>query len=357
MHLAEERQDQNAKRRKLERQNNSGESMKLSGASYVAVPSSVATPANIHPTLPQRPAFDLVVPGALPASSSSPTTPDKALLAKGSKAMSGSNHDIVANRHAIRMANMSAAEMLRAEMSSLMPVKNGPRQEPSTTAFVLDSEDSDIPGLSMSSSNVDYTATPSVSIAPQASTPPAVSAESVSVPSDELSALPTSMPLSREATQESIDMSLSSGNGSLADITMVSADDSVANATLVSVTGTNSSNSPRGTKRKMEEVAPDSEEDAVGEDEADASSTPAVAVRRVNPDGTVVQEDTVRFAYSPLFHFSCATPLTGTFIPGSGNQAIESDTIARNSASSSVMRSSESSTYAFPIWETRGSPA
>jgi 5'-3' exoribonuclease 2 len=37
--------------------------------------------------------------------------------------LAGSNRDVVANRRAIRMANMSAAEVLKAEMSGLIPVK------------------------------------------------------------------------------------------------------------------------------------------------------------------------------------------------------------------------------------------
>src|SRR5260221_13330064 len=39
-------------------------------------------------------------------------------------ALGGSNRDVVANRAAIRMANLSAAQTLKAEMASLMPVKS-----------------------------------------------------------------------------------------------------------------------------------------------------------------------------------------------------------------------------------------
>jgi 5'-3' exoribonuclease 2 len=39
-------------------------------------------------------------------------------------ALGGSNRDVVANRAAIRMANLSAAETLKAELASLMPVKS-----------------------------------------------------------------------------------------------------------------------------------------------------------------------------------------------------------------------------------------
>ncbi|KAJ7893844.1 hypothetical protein B0H14DRAFT_828825 [Mycena olivaceomarginata] len=40
-----------------------------------------------------------------------------------SQAPAGSNRDVIANRRAIRMANLSAAEMLRAELSGAVPVK------------------------------------------------------------------------------------------------------------------------------------------------------------------------------------------------------------------------------------------
>ncbi|KAG1791534.1 exoribonuclease 2 [Suillus plorans] len=49
------------------------------------------------------------------------------------QALAGSNRDVVANRAAIRMANMSAAEMLKAELSGLIPVKqsaSAPKPEP-----------------------------------------------------------------------------------------------------------------------------------------------------------------------------------------------------------------------------------
>jgi len=39
-------------------------------------------------------------------------------------ALGGSNRDVVANRAAIRMANLSAAETLKAELASLVPVKS-----------------------------------------------------------------------------------------------------------------------------------------------------------------------------------------------------------------------------------------
>lgn len=71
------------------------------------------------------------------------------------QALAGSNRDVVANRAAIRMANMSAAEVLKAELSGLIPVKQSasapkpepvvPTPPPKTDAELMD--DGDIPGL------------------------------------------------------------------------------------------------------------------------------------------------------------------------------------------------------------------
>jgi 5'-3' exoribonuclease 2 len=67
--------------------------------------------------------------------------------------LSGSNRDVVANRAAIRLANMSAAEVLKAELAGLVPVKpsassmsaakvQGPEFDVSDSA-----SDFDVPGL------------------------------------------------------------------------------------------------------------------------------------------------------------------------------------------------------------------
>ena len=73
------------------------------------------------------------------------------------QALAGSNHDVVANRSAIRMANMSAAEMLKAELSGVSPVKPDPlpsKPLPPTTAAtptsnedVMHMEEDEVPGL------------------------------------------------------------------------------------------------------------------------------------------------------------------------------------------------------------------
>ena len=49
---------------------------------------------------------------------------------KAIQAWGGSNRDVVANRRAIRMANMSAAEVLKAELAGLSPVKPTSQAKP-----------------------------------------------------------------------------------------------------------------------------------------------------------------------------------------------------------------------------------
>lgn len=95
--------------------------MQMNGQEYVAVSAAdTARGGRLHPSLPQRPGFDTV-----PAEADKPAPkPGKKLtyqqqaesLKAGLAAMSGSNADIVNNRKAIRMANMSAAEKLKAEL-------------------------------------------------------------------------------------------------------------------------------------------------------------------------------------------------------------------------------------------------
>ncbi|KAL4075753.1 exoribonuclease 2 [Scleroderma citrinum] len=74
------------------------------------------------------------------------------------QALAGSNRDVVANRAAIRLANMSAAEMLKAELGGLIPVKpsastSTPMNAVTEAQVVLDPvpepslDDFELPGL------------------------------------------------------------------------------------------------------------------------------------------------------------------------------------------------------------------
>ncbi|WRT69101.1 uncharacterized protein IL334_006085 [Kwoniella shivajii] len=131
----EERQDHHSKRRRVDdhrRQNEAKSSsksgapdsshtrfdsppkgtMQLNGQEYVAIePSATARGGALHPSLPSRPAFDIV-----PKEEAEKKENDA--VKKGIAAMSNtaSNSDIVKNRRAIRMANLSAAQALKAEL-------------------------------------------------------------------------------------------------------------------------------------------------------------------------------------------------------------------------------------------------
>lgn len=118
----EERQENNAKRRKVDeyRRANGGanppSNSNLSTVNInnndlvqvaVAVPPSTPTSLPTAPAgLPARPAFNTV--------SAEEAAADKA---KAVKALGGSNNDIARNRREARMANMSAAEMLKAQLA------------------------------------------------------------------------------------------------------------------------------------------------------------------------------------------------------------------------------------------------
>ena len=105
----------------------------------------------LHASLPPRPDFaaraDSIGLGG-------PKTVDAAQNATAATlALGGSNRDIVANRRAIRMANMSAAEVLKAELGGF---QSGSSPTPSSTAadspMIKDpilpvAEEDEIPGL------------------------------------------------------------------------------------------------------------------------------------------------------------------------------------------------------------------
>ena len=108
--------------------------MQLNGTEYVAVtPATTARGGALHPSLPSRPVFDLVpkedVVAAKPGGDVAIAKPGKKMTASQREAeslkagpsaiaaMQGSNADIVKNRREIRMANMSAAQSLKAELN------------------------------------------------------------------------------------------------------------------------------------------------------------------------------------------------------------------------------------------------
>lgn len=187
------------------------------------------------------------------------------------QALAGSNHDVVANRRAIRMANMSAAEVLKAELAGLVPVKK-------------------------SASSLQSTPTPAIALK-QASpiaddTPLPATVASTEEENSEIPGLGNPLPatVSTDAINERHDEP--------EDVAM--ADEAVE----LSVT----QQSPHGHKRKHEEA--EEEDVAIGAvegiemevegDEDDDGAPPDVdksisLAFKVNADGTVEQEDTVKY--------------------------------------------------------------
>ncbi|OJA12735.1 hypothetical protein AZE42_05793 [Rhizopogon vesiculosus] len=147
----EQRQDQEAKRRRIEKSggNDAGDMKIVTPSAKLGLTASTTSLSS----LPQRAEnftakADSIGLGAPRNAQSLESAPVAAL------ALAGSNRDVVANRAAIRMANMSAAEMLKAELSGLMPVKqsaSAPKIEPVVPNPPKADDDSmddmDIPGL------------------------------------------------------------------------------------------------------------------------------------------------------------------------------------------------------------------
>lgn len=194
-----------------------------------------------------------------------PKTAETALHAPtAAQALAGSNRDIVANRRAIRMANMSAAEMLKAELAGLMPVKptaSAPSKSTSDTAPAnLDEKASEIPIASHGDDDV-----PGLngSAVITQSPPPSVI--------DSTIVLPVENDIDAEGEPDP----------------NVSADDLMIHEDI--------GGSPRGQKRPIDEVDDvDEDEEILGSDDDDVPVSTSLTLK-VNPDGTVEQEDLVKY--------------------------------------------------------------
>lgn len=201
---AEERAANNQrenKRRKVEASTGSGPSAALRLAE---VPSAPSLPS--HPSLPPKPDFaqkaDALGLGVKPAAQE--TKNDDAAV---TSALAGSNRDVVANRAAIRMANMNAAEMLKAEMAGLMPVKPSKHAASSKKLSELAATPS-AHAVAATSTPVDVPSKISIDTIPREDDFPGFGAPQV-VPDD------TSL------LDSSVVMSVDPGNVSLGDTTMV----------------------------------------------------------------------------------------------------------------------------------------
>ncbi|KAJ7507469.1 XRN 5'-3' exonuclease N-terminus-domain-containing protein [Mycena galericulata] len=263
-HEAENRQDQNAKRRKLE------EKQKIvrpsSSLALTAAPTAPTGPPVHHP-LPPRPNFaanaDSIGFGAAPTAQSSQNAPIAA------QALAGSNRDIVANRRAIRMANMSAAEMLKAELSGAVPVKPNLSlpTKPATTA----------PGTDTFLPPPDSSQLSNGAIPDHDEGTPGVTTTPSNLPDESDGGVMTvdDAPENEADAEGDIDTDEPMNGESAATDTVLNSDDSIV-----------------GVKRKLSDMT-DVADETLGDDEDEAP--PDVSVRlKVNPDGTVEQEDTVQ---------------------------------------------------------------
>lgn len=254
---AEERQDADAKRRKMEKERGDIKAVSTGPSPALGLTAASLVPAPIHHPLPPRPDFATSA-NALGFGMVSQAHNPVAVAALG-----GSNHDVVANRAAIRMANMSAAETLKAELAGLMPVKanlhkasDSVTTEPAPTSLSTISIDGDdeeeVPGFGLhKSSDVN------------------VSIEEIAKTSEIV------MSVNDVSTDEPTDEPTDLAGSDHADKVLI------------------------GVKRSISEVDDVVEESMaeLGDDADDAPEDAGVVPKalKVNADGTVDQEDTVKF--------------------------------------------------------------
>ncbi|KAH0587221.1 hypothetical protein H2248_006029 [Termitomyces sp. 'cryptogamus'] len=274
---AEERQDQNAKRRKLEQQNSkagftTGPSPTL-GLTVNPVNPSPSVPS-AHPSLPKRPTYDFAATADSIGLGAAPTTQSVQNVPTAAQALAGSNRDVVANRRAIRMANLSAAEVLKAELSGLVPVKSLPAKPPSPTKPV-------VPIATLEA-------------APMSCSPIIASIDSVTPHVDEDEEVPGFGNHRSVVPPEPV----SKNDAIIVDSKDVDVDRKSDANTSFNTSG--DSDHVAGVKRKFEEgpAVPDESVDDIitveEEDDAPSDAPSGVPALKVNPDGTVEQEDTVK---------------------------------------------------------------
>ena len=285
--------------------------MRMGETTYVPVETSGEPP--IHPSLPQRPAFE-VAPVNSPSRLSMPSAhvaTQPAPVQEGIKM--ASNHDVVANRRAIRMANMSAAELLKAELAGRASVQITPPstnvnivvpQVPVTASDVpVEPPSLPLPSLGHPVSYEDYAfmevlpglGGPRTTVTAGKEFPSATS--SVEIPSTTPPSSAVPVKNSDDAYEPATTDPDADGEGS----EVMDTDTSVNGDAEDSQEAVEA----RGTKRKLEGV--EAEESSVIEDEAAPDASDAPATRKVNPDGTVEQEDTIKCVVSNVDDLAALT--------------------------------------------------
>jgi 5'-3' exoribonuclease 2 len=261
--VAEERQNQNAKRRKL--QADTGPSVALQ---LTAAPTAPPIPS-VHPSLPRRPTYDFAATADSIGLGAPPTLESIQNASTATQALAGSNHDIVANRRAIRLANLSAAEILRAELS-----RNSVQQSPPERDLSLPVK----PSVAVSTSSLPPTSTSVDAV--RMSTPAAGPQRSTVAAETSVSTNVAESKDQDTANESELDIFQPDNAISASEIITESLDKS---------SGPDEDQVVIGVKRKLEDDTDDLDTD--DQDTAPASNPYEMTV---NPDGTVEQEDRVK---------------------------------------------------------------
>ena len=304
---AEERQDQNAKRRKIEADAAKANIATATPSPALQLTAKPTAPPTFH-ALPPKPNFDSFENHANSLGFGPPTATPMSHTPTAIQAIGGSASDWVRNRASIRMANMSAAEILKAEMAALTPVKSESKQRysrpinnsapspvrapsitPSEAASAVQVEKSPVAENSVSSDNNG----PSV---------PAISTNTnlTSVQNDAEPSAVTAMPASVDSfISETITMAKDvpdTPTSISTEITAVAPSDSDIITTTNEIPPSEQvDESPRSVKRKFDETQTGDEDESIEPDEDDDAPPDAANLTfKVNPDGTVEQEDTVK---------------------------------------------------------------
>ncbi|KAG7097258.1 hypothetical protein E1B28_004624 [Marasmius oreades] len=278
---AEEREEQKAKRRKLEKDD------LLNGSTDSITSQS---------SLPQRPMSNHNFAAKADSIGLGAPQTEESLkhLPSAQQALAGSNHDVVKNRAAIRLANMSAAEVLKAEIDALVPVK---RSASSITKK---------PDLSLPPKPEQETVTPPASLAATRMSAGSVALE-ISLPS------PANPGSALDATQSMDEDDIpgfgtrSTSVSSMVGVTGTATVSTTATSTVENLTSGDSiipdsikddqENSSVGTKRSYEE-GPGEDEPIEDDDEPPIDGPKGETVGYLeytkNPDGTVTQQDHVK---------------------------------------------------------------
>lgn len=267
-YIAEERQDQNAKRRKIEAEaRKDGSMVAVKPSSNLQLSGASSAPGLSSPHgLPPRPNFDSFenTANSLGFGASAPgTAAADAAKAAAVAAITGSNIDWVENRRQIRMANLSAAEMLKAEMMSAVPVNPAARRKHMAELKAATAKAEEEARAKEVSPPTEPVSTDADSVKMDGVIPEAAE-QPVSAQAPEANQLEE--PLETEAN-----------------------------------TAPDNESSPQGVKRKLDDIdaegEDDDDDDDLGPDESEEdapAATSSALARQVNPDGSVDQEDTVK---------------------------------------------------------------